>query len=100
MISKLSVVHGNCLRILHENLSLYILYNNRFLPNRTNASDTYVLNTSEEFYQGHPYPKDFSLDIEERSLVFLGPLDHLQESILGILFQVFILSRHHSIYWG
>ena len=59
-----------------------------------------VSNTSEEFYKGHPYPKDFSLDIEERSLVFLGPLDHLQESVLGILFQVFILSRHRSIYWG
>jgi hypothetical protein len=55
---------------------------------------------SAEFYKHHPYPKDYQHLISERSLVPSGPLDHLQESFLGITFQLFVLSRHRSVYWG
>src|SRR6187551_1370946 len=70
-ISKLSVVCGNCLRILHEDLSPYILYNNRFLLNRTNASDTYVLQ-----------PQSTTLGISLESFVLISTFGYQSKPLI------------------
>ncbi|KAK1217561.1 hypothetical protein PQX77_019790 [Marasmius sp. AFHP31] len=53
-----------------------------------------------EFYDVNPYPDDSTFKVGNRRLILSLPFDQYNETIFGLLFQHFFLSRHRSLYWG
>ncbi|KAK1217593.1 hypothetical protein PQX77_019742 [Marasmius sp. AFHP31] len=57
-------------------------------------------NTLFQFYDVNPYPDDSTFKVGDRRLILSLPFDQWNETLFGLLFQHFFLSRHRSLYWG
>ncbi|KAK1216140.1 hypothetical protein PQX77_021237 [Marasmius sp. AFHP31] len=53
-----------------------------------------------QFYDVNPYPDDLTFKVGDRRLIISLPFDQHNETMFGLLFQHFFLSRHRSLYWG
>ncbi|KAK1215382.1 hypothetical protein PQX77_022029 [Marasmius sp. AFHP31] len=53
-----------------------------------------------QFYDVYPHPDDYTFKVGDRQLVHSWPFNQFNESLFGLLFQHFFLSRHRSLYWG
>ncbi|KAK1221920.1 hypothetical protein PQX77_015267, partial [Marasmius sp. AFHP31] len=52
------------------------------------------------FYDVNPYPDDSTFKVGDRCLILSLPFDQWNETLFGLLFQHFFLTRHRSLYWG
>ncbi|KAK1215090.1 hypothetical protein PQX77_022309 [Marasmius sp. AFHP31] len=57
-------------------------------------------NTLFQFYDVNPYPDDSTFKVGDRRLILSLPFNQWNETLFGLLFQHFFLSRHRSLYWG
>ncbi|KAK1220041.1 hypothetical protein PQX77_017214 [Marasmius sp. AFHP31] len=53
-----------------------------------------------KFYDINPYPDDSIFKVGDCCLILSLPFDQYNETLFGLLFQHFFLSRHRLLYWG
>ncbi|KAK1229098.1 hypothetical protein PQX77_007860 [Marasmius sp. AFHP31] len=53
-----------------------------------------------QFYDVNPYHNSSTFKVGDHRLILSLPFDQWNETMFGLLFQHFFLSRHCSLYWG